>query len=193
LDRNIKKTKNGGENDASNNGSGTSSPLNENTVGKNAMLLSQSQANRYDTTCAVKKFQYGSNHSTLSPKFLYNSFSEVANRKGECMPNSVVNSPKFLKPNVHTQIGQKEVEKGITGAGLTSIGGVHVAVTPRHADEGRAVTASGARAANAVSPPVAPAGQASGLMGVQPYAWRTSQGHAAGGNVDHADYCIQGE
>jgi hypothetical protein len=83
------------------------------------------------------------------------------------MPNSVVNSPKFLKPNVHTQIGQKEVEKGITGAGLTSIGGVHV-VMPKHADEGRAVTASGARAANTASPPVAPAGQGSGILGVRP-------------------------
>ncbi|XP_047064677.1 uncharacterized protein LOC124672499 [Lolium rigidum] len=148
LDRNNKRTKNVGENDANKNGSSTSPNGIDNTVGKNAMILSQPQAN-----------------------------SEVADKAGECMPKPIVNlSPSMLQTSAN-QMGSRAVQKGGVEAAVTSIGGdiprVHAAAAQIHAAVSRAVTASGSRTAAAVSPPSASAGQDSGRVGGQPGMYGT--------------------
>jgi hypothetical protein len=104
---------------------------------------------RYDTV-----FSY-SNELCLSPKKLFNYFSVVADKGGECMPTSVLEAPSPMPcVDIHVRMGREE--GGVAAA--TSI--MHGGRSQRHAGAvqeqqlGWVNAAAQARPASPASPPL---------------------------------------
>jgi hypothetical protein len=151
------------ENDGDKGGSNCSPNSSANAVGMNAMKSISPQAARYANIIVNK------NKLCLSPKYLYASFSEVADKDDECMPTFVLEAPNLQPcmqvPMVRTQ--EKEIRR--VPAGATSI--MHAALGTRHAGAGSPTSVSGLMdRAEAPPSPATPAtrGQPTGPAATRP-------------------------
>jgi hypothetical protein len=79
----------------------------------NAMKSISSQTERYDNIIPNK------NKLCLSPKYLYASFGEVADKVGECTQTPVFEAPNLQPCMQVSMVRRQEKESGRVSAGAT--------------------------------------------------------------------------